>query len=147
MITATLTVFQLKRKGVWKHGSQGGNGGNVVRFGITKTDASYYGLGRFQSMQRCRGDVTGKTCWDGRRADAASLQVALLGVAAGYGVQPPVLVQSLGPVGFVVDVVSDLLQVLEVRPGGHTQHQQHLQSLFDSSHFADWTFLTCASNV
>lgn len=44
------------------------------------------------------------------------LQVALLGVTA--GVQPPVLIQSLGPVGFIVDVMSDLLQILEVGPGG-----------------------------
>lgn len=27
-----------------------------------------------------------------------------------------VLVQSLGTIGFIVDVVSDLLQILEVRP-------------------------------
>lgn len=50
-----------EKKDVWKHGSQRGNGGNVVRFGITKTDASRYGLGRFRSMRRCRGDVTGET--------------------------------------------------------------------------------------
>lgn len=44
------------------------------------------------------------------------LQVAFLGVIAGYGVQTSILVQSLGTIGFIVNVMSDLLQILEVRP-------------------------------
>ena len=51
------------------------------------------------------------------------LQVAFLGVVGGYGVQTSVLVQSLGSIGFIVDVMSHLLQILEVRPErrhGHT---------------------------
>lgn len=44
------------------------------------------------------------------------LQVALLGVVGGDGVQTSVLIQSLGSVRFVMDVMSDLLQILEVRP-------------------------------
>lgn len=130
--TVTLMIFRLQRKRVWKHGPQRGNGGNVEEFGITKTDTHYYRLRPFQSMQRCRGDVTRKTCVrltalppgaPSHRFPTGRLQVALLGVAAGDGVQTSVLVQSLGPVGFVVDVMSDLLQVLEVRPGGHREHQ------------------------
>lgn len=121
--TVTLIIFQLW---VWKHGSQQGNGGNVVEFGITKTDTNYHRLKRFQSMRRCCGDVTRKTCVGliALHLNAPShqflpgcLQVAFLGVVAGYGVQTSVLMQSLGPVGFIVDVMSDLLQILEVRPG------------------------------
>lgn len=44
------------------------------------------------------------------------LQVAFLGVIAGYGVQTSILIQSLGTIGFIVNVMSDLLQILEVRP-------------------------------
>lgn len=44
------------------------------------------------------------------------LQVTLLGVIGGYGVQTSILVQSLGTVSFIVNVMSDLLQILEVRP-------------------------------
>lgn len=33
------------------------------------------------------------------------------------GVQTSVVVESPGTVGFIVDVVGDFLQVLEVRPG------------------------------
>lgn len=51
------------------------------------------------------------------------LQVAFLGVIAGYGVQPSVLVQSLGAIGFIVNVMSDLLQILEVGPGKEIQKQ------------------------
>lgn len=39
-----------------------------------------------------------------------------MGVIGGYGVQTSVLVESLGAVGFIVNVMCDLLQVLEVRP-------------------------------
>lgn len=39
-----------------------------------------------------------------------------MGVIAGYGVQTSILVQSLGTICFIVNVMSDLLQVLEVRP-------------------------------
>lgn len=129
--TVTLIISQLKRKRVWKHGSQQGNGGNVVKSGITKTDTNYYRLKHFQSMQRCRGDMTRKTCIGSIALDlnapshqflTGCLQVAFLGVIAGYGVQTAVLVQSLGPVGFIVDVMSDLLQILEVRPGRHREH-------------------------
>lgn len=45
------------------------------------------------------------------------LQVAFLGVIAGNRVQTSILIQSLGTVGFIVNVVSDLLQILEVGPG------------------------------
>ncbi len=33
--------------------------------------------------------------------------------------QTSVLVQSLGTIGFIVNVMSDLLQILEVRPEEH----------------------------
>lgn len=44
------------------------------------------------------------------------LQVAFLGVVGGYGVQTSILVQSLGSIGFIVNVMSHFLQILEVRP-------------------------------
>lgn len=54
----------------------------------------------------------------------SGLQVALLGVVARYRVQASVLVQPLGAVGFIVDVVSDLLQILEVGPEKQMQESQ-----------------------
>lgn len=52
----------------------------------------------------------------------ASLQVALLGVTD--GVQASVLVQSLGTVRFVVNVMGDFLQILEVRPEKEREHRE-----------------------
>lgn len=51
-------------------------------------------------------------------------QVALLRVSGrGDGMQTSVIVEPLGSVRLVVDVVSDFLQVLEVRP-------EHMMMLF-----------------
>lgn len=52
----------------------------------------------------------------------ASLQVALLGVTD--GVQASVLVQSLGTVRFVVNVMGDFLQILEVRPEKERENRE-----------------------
>lgn len=56
-------------------------------------------------------------------------QVALLRVVAGRGdgMQTSVIVEPLGSVRLVVDVVSDFLQVLEVRP-------EHMMMLFEKLH-------------
>lgn len=42
------------------------------------------------------------------------LQVAFLGVIGRYGVQTSIFVQSFGTVSFIMNIMSDLLQILEV---------------------------------
>lgn len=58
----------------------------------------------------CTGFTLGQKC------STDWLQVAFLGLGAGYWVQTSILIQSLGTVSFVVNVVSDFLQILEVGP-------------------------------